>query len=471
MRVIRWCIAASMSIMSSPVAHRSAAVLLIVVTAACTSVAGTAGNPHPGTRPWSAATPQRTQAGPKSAGPAAHKAPHFTRTFHVDAVHGDDGNSGRTPATAWKTLGKLDRSAFKPGDGILLKRGGTWHGSLRLRRLGTAKAKITLGAYGSGARPVISGGGVGVDGSYWVISSIRTTGGRWAGVELGGTHNEVRDIHTDHNVVGVSVTERSSDNLITDSEIVDNNKMSVNTPKSQNPDDDSGAFGVLLNGDRNTVTHNKISGSFAKSYDYGTDGAAVEIYNGDRNTISHNVTSDNDTFTELGRSGRQTADGNVFVYNVVTTTKDRGAFLVTRGAGTPLGPVRGTVVANNTVSLPGKGGGWVCYAGCAPGILKLRNNVISVGGVVGQEDGAGADDDTGVYQGHLRFKPGPRSLVADPRFVSRTDLHLRANSPAIGRAVPLPAIASYSGDVDGQRLPAGGRTDGKLDAGAYERTR
>jgi hypothetical protein len=216
------------------------------------------------------------------------------------------------------------------------------------------------------------------------------------------------------------------------------------------------------------VTHNKISGSFAKSYDYGTDGAAIEIYNGDRNTISHNLTINNDTFTELGREGRRSVDGNVFVYNVVTTTRGRGAFLVTRGAGTPLGPVRGTLVANNTVSLPGRGAGWVCYAGCGPGILKLRNNVISVGGVVGQEDGAGADDDTGVYHGRLRFRLGPRSVAADPRFVSRTNLRLRAGSPAIGRAVPL----GPAGGMDGRRLSpsAGAGARGRLDAGAYDWT-
>lgn len=464
MPVIRGCIAASMSIMSSPVVHRSAAVLLIVGTAACTPV--TAQHSQPGARPWSAATPRHTSEGPRSAAPrpTAPRIPHFIRTFHVDAVHGDDGNSGRTPAAAWKTLGRVNRAAFEPGDGVLLRRGGTWHGSLALRSQGTRKAKITLAAYGSGSRPVIAGGGVAVGGSYWVVRAVRTTGGRWAGVELSGTHDEVRDIYTDHNVVGVSVTDRASDNVIADSEIVDNDRMSVNTPKSQNPNDDSGAFGVLLNGDRNTVTHNKISGSFAKSYDYGTDGAAVEIYNGDRNVISHNVTSDNDTFTELGREGRRTADGNVFIYNVVTTTKNRGAFLVTRGAGTSLGPVRGTFVANNTVSLPGKGGGWVCYAGCAPGILKLRNNVISVGGVVGQEDGAGADDDTGVYQGRVRFKLGSRSVVGDPRFVSRTNLRLRTGSPAIGRAVPL----GPTDDPAGRRASATARAGGQLDAGAYD---
>ena len=56
-----------------------------------------------------------------------------------------------------------------------------------------------------------------------------------------------------------------SDNTIVANTIRDNNKMSVNTPGG---DDDSGAFGVLLNGDRNEVANNTISGSDAFSYDY-----------------------------------------------------------------------------------------------------------------------------------------------------------------------------------------------------------
>ena len=73
--------------------------------------------------------------------------------------------------------------------------------------------------------------------------------------------------------------------------------MSVN---DKGGDNDSGAFGVLLNGDDNLVVGNVIVDSYARSEDYGTDGAAVEVYNGDRNRVARNVSRDNETFVELG---------------------------------------------------------------------------------------------------------------------------------------------------------------------------
>jgi hypothetical protein len=102
----------------------------------------------------------------------------------------------------------------------------------------------------------------------------------------------------------------------------------------------------------------------------------------------------------------------------------------------------------------------VCYAGCGADILKLRNNVIVVGGKTGYEDGTGADEDRGVYLGtQTQFTLGPNSVQADPLFTSATDLHLRTGSPAIGRAESL----GYTYDLDGDVLPATG-----LDAGAYQ---
>lgn len=79
------------------------------------------------------------------------------RRFHLDP-DGDDSRDGLTPATAWRSLAKANSAALKPGDAILLKRGGAWHGKLSPAGSGSASAWITIGAYGDGPRPLIDGG-------------------------------------------------------------------------------------------------------------------------------------------------------------------------------------------------------------------------------------------------------------------------------------------------------------------------
>ncbi|MFE2747724.1 hypothetical protein ACFXKX_25875 [Streptomyces scopuliridis] len=383
-------------------------------------------------------------------------------TYYVDARSGNNSNSGTSATTPWKTLSKVNTAALNPGDTVAFRRGESWNGSLTLSRSGTAAAPITVTAYGDAAAPTPVIGGavtncVTVQGSYWTVTALRATGCDWAGFEIRGSHNTLRSVTADRNVAGVSITEGAGFNTLRDSEMIDNNKMSVNTPGGY---DDSGAFGVLLNGDDNTVTGNRISGSRAESYDYGYDGAAVEVYNGDRNRVEYNITRDNETFTELGHDAGETSDDNVFAYNAVTSVHESAAFLVTRGPEDSLGPVKGTVAVNNSVSLPGeRTQGWVCYAGCAPDILMLRNNAVLVGGKTGYEDGTGADEDHGVYYGAVtQFEPGPHSVEADPSFTSDTDLRLRPDSPAIAWGAP----AGYAKDLDGTPVPA------TPDAGAYQ---
>src|SRR6202012_1910876 len=36
--------------------------------------------------------------------------------FYVDALGGDDGHSGLSPAAAWRTLEKVDAHVFQPGE-------------------------------------------------------------------------------------------------------------------------------------------------------------------------------------------------------------------------------------------------------------------------------------------------------------------------------------------------------------------
>lgn len=387
--------------------------------------------------------------------------------YHVDSKRGDDNADG-SASKPWRSLDKVNSLDLKPGDVVNLKRGGSWTGPLTITAKGTKANPITIRAYGSGATPKISGDSddcVVIKGNYVRVIGVRASGCRWAGFELGGDHNELAGVVADHNIAGVLVTPSGSRNTIRDSVLSSNNKMSVN---DEGGDNDSGAFGVLLNGDDNLVTHNTITGSFATSHDYKTDGAAVEIFNGDRNRVTHNISRDNETFTELGAQKGKTATGNIFAFNVVTSSRKRGSFLVTRGPKHVVGPVKGTIAVHNSVYLPARETlGFSCHDGCSPSILKLRNNAIHVGGQAGYEDGKGVDDAGGVYKGRsAAFKPGRRSVLADPLFTSRKDLRPRAGSPVLGRGVAL-SPAWYGGAALGKDMN-GRALSSRPDAGAYQ---
>lgn len=73
------------------------------------------------------------------------------RIFYVDPA-GSDAADGLSAATAWATVGKVNAAAFQGGDQILFKRGGVWRETLTVPGNG-----LRVGAYGSGAQPVLTG--------------------------------------------------------------------------------------------------------------------------------------------------------------------------------------------------------------------------------------------------------------------------------------------------------------------------
>lgn len=98
----------------------------------------------------------------------------ITGTTYYVSNSGDDANDGLSPETAWATLervfkksyevwsSKNDTTFLKPGDAVLLERGGTWyikpddHVGLTSDALNIPSG-VVLGAYGTGERPVIRG--------------------------------------------------------------------------------------------------------------------------------------------------------------------------------------------------------------------------------------------------------------------------------------------------------------------------
>ena len=86
----------------------------------------------------------------------------YSATYYFSTSTGDDSRTAaqaQNPATPWKTIAKLNSffASLSPGDAVLFNRGKNFPGAIIISRSGSAGAPITIGAYGSGAKPVISG--------------------------------------------------------------------------------------------------------------------------------------------------------------------------------------------------------------------------------------------------------------------------------------------------------------------------
>ncbi|MBE7558621.1 right-handed parallel beta-helix repeat-containing protein [bacterium] len=80
--------------------------------------------------------------------------------YYVDATGGSDSNPGTSEALPWRTLDKVNRRTFQPGDAILLARGRVWREQLTVPSSGGPDAPIVFSAYGVGERPKILGSNV-----------------------------------------------------------------------------------------------------------------------------------------------------------------------------------------------------------------------------------------------------------------------------------------------------------------------
>ncbi len=119
----------------------------------------------------------------------------MSRTFYVDSRLGSDSNDG-SAAAPWASVGQVNNAGLQAGDTILLARDATFHGTISLNASGVAGAPITVGAYGSGADPVLTGGANGVAGNgqdHIVVRDIRINGVSGAGIQSWNSDDWVID--------------------------------------------------------------------------------------------------------------------------------------------------------------------------------------------------------------------------------------------------------------------------------------
>lgn len=80
-------------------------------------------------------------------------------TNYYFSASGNDANNGTSTSTHWQTIAKFNSvfASKSPGDNFLFNRGDVFYSSLVISRSGSSGSPITIGAYGSGANPIITG--------------------------------------------------------------------------------------------------------------------------------------------------------------------------------------------------------------------------------------------------------------------------------------------------------------------------
>ncbi len=274
--------------------------------------------------------------------------------YYVDARHGSDANRGTSPIAAWRSLAKA--SSVPSGSHLYLHADQVFTGTLIV-----SASRVEVSGYGAGRPPIIERG-------------------RYAGVEVQGDDVVVRDLLIRRNVAGVWTRASAERAIVEHNLIIDNNRMSVKTRGGR---DDSGAFGVLIHGDRGEFHDNVVVGSDAFSYDYGTRRCGLRGLRRQPQPHLPEHRRDNETFVELGKasSDPESVD-NQFSYNQITGAGAKMLGIVTRGKDTK-GPVHDTRFSNNTIDLRGRGSqGFVCSA-CSSDVLVMDNNIVRAEGKVG----------------------------------------------------------------------------------------
>ena len=414
-------------------------------------------------------------------------------TYFVDCASGNDNNSGRSQADAWKTLSRANRANLQPGDHMLFKRGCAWIGPLEAKWHGTATHPILIGAYGSGTLPIIQDGyttNVRINGTHLILQDLHVTLSKppdpdpncqnqprgWkAGFSFGSgaAYNTVRASRATRLTIGIYFDQNSHHNKLLNSTITDNNVVEKLTASGAH-----GATGVSLHGDSNEIGRNYFANNRTIcTYNGVVESNSIELYKARNSNIHHNRSIGDRVFSELGTDSSYSVENNTFAYNLHISSDSHSTtgarFLVTRGHGHSYGPILNTKLYNNVVYFTGSGSKGVTCQKCGTGILLMHNKILWADGEPFSSDAAFVESHNIFWSSNgdpmLRWhgvSKSSASLITDPRFAdpANSNFSLQGSSPAINSGNLDVVGAGYLTDLKGKVIPMGGA----VDIGAHE---
>ena len=171
-----------------------------------------------------------------------------SRVYYVSSSSGNDGNNGMSSSRPWKTVSKINRTSFRPGDKVLFKKGDRWSEELRPNSSGSSGRHIVFSAYGSGKLPIINPR----SGSYAINIRVKS-------------YIKVENLHivAPSTGNGIAVRGNSKGNIITNCKVEGN---------SSNRSHSGISYAGRIEGGTPSgtkVTNNQVSGFFQCIYGYG----------------------------------------------------------------------------------------------------------------------------------------------------------------------------------------------------------
>lgn len=355
------------------------------------------------------------------------KNPSGPVTYYV-SLSGNDSASGKTPATAWRTLSKVNATIIPPGSRILLHGGDRFAGWLRLGKqdAGSSAKPVTIGSYGSGVATIDARGESGItvfdtagvdirdlklvgsgktgDGikaysdlpagrrlRHISISHVQVTGFR-DGISVGGQHPAA-------GFADVQVTDSASYGNVDSGLLLFGPAYDAQSPTYANQDvlisrvaardnlgdpainaTDSGNGIVLGSVSHALVAWSTATGNGGKG-NAGQEGAGIWTYDSTGVTISHNLSYRNKTRNRIDGDGFDLDENSsdCVLENNLSYGNDGAGYLVY----SPLdnGAETGNVIRNNISSddvLDGSSGyGGITATGYVSGLKVYQNTVVT----------------------------------------------------------------------------------------------
>lgn len=232
-------------------------------------------------------SPPTTSETPSSPGPVAAPTLQITGTTFYVSPKGSDSNSGTSPASAWRTVKRVNEAALAPGDGVLFEGGASFSDeTLMPGTSGTSDTPIVFGSYGTGNASLPKG--------VWFRG-----------------HNDLAFEHLtieDEGIESPSDFQGTGANIIIEWCSIGNDSLPINAPApssstevpnsnwtiDDNTINHAGNSGMLLEGEDFTISGNTITNTgLNSSIPYGKHGIYLKVSNATvtDNTIT-NFTAD-----------------------------------------------------------------------------------------------------------------------------------------------------------------------------------